>query len=73
MPATDAQKRASKNWRDKNRAHYNELSKIHAKQWYETNRQDILQRKKDWYQEHKEEVKKASLERYYKAKELNED
>jgi hypothetical protein len=49
MPSTEAQKRASKNWRDKNRTKYNESQLKHSIKYWENNKPSILAQKKDYW------------------------
>ena len=39
------------------------------KEWYNDNKNEILQQKKEYYQSNKEILKQKSLDRYYKKKE----
>jgi hypothetical protein len=71
MPATEAQKKANKKWRETNKEYYNELSNFHTKEWYHKNKETVLAKKKEWYEKNKEIVKQKALERYYLKKESN--
>jgi hypothetical protein len=58
MPLTEAQKRAKKNWIEKNREHHNLLQNMYAKNYYEKNK-DVCREK--------------ALTRYYFKKQLKEE
>jgi len=58
MPLTEAQKRAKKNWIEKNKEHHNSLQNMYAKNYYEKN---------------KEECRIKALARYYLKKQLKEE
>jgi hypothetical protein len=58
MPLTDAQKRAKKNWIEKNKEFHNALQNMYTKSYYEKN---------------KEACREKALARYYFKKQLKEE
>ena len=58
MPLTEAQKRAKKNWIEKNKEFHNALQNMYAKSYYEKNR-DVCREK--------------ALARYYSKKQFKEE
>jgi hypothetical protein len=72
MPATEAQKKATKKWRDANREKYNEYSNMAAKRWAVKNKEHICEQKKEYYELNKEIIKEKNKQRYYLKKQLKE-
>ena len=70
---TEAQKKATKKWRNSNKEQYNELSNLHAKVWYYKNKETVLAKKKEWYENNKEISKQKALQRYYNKKDVIEN
>lgn len=52
-PRTEAQKKAQLKWIEKNKDTYAEHQRFLAKQYYENNKEEILQKKKIYYQNKK--------------------
>lgn len=55
MPKSEAQKRAQKNWIEKNKSYHLALQNMYAKKYYEENREKVLEKQ---------------LARYYLKKQL---
>lgn len=49
MP-TEAQRRANKNYRERNREKYNETQLKYSIKYWENNKETILEKKKDFYE-----------------------
>lgn len=50
MPATPAQLRAMKKWRDSHKTHYLEKQRKYQKKYYDENNDKILAQKKEYYE-----------------------
>ena len=70
MPMSEAQKRATKNWRDKHREKYNAYMLPMATQYYNNNKEAVLEKKQQYYEDNKTAIKERTLSRYYLKKEI---
>lgn len=50
MPATEAQKKAMKKWRENNKTHYLEKQKGYQKTYYDKHKDEISKHKKEYYE-----------------------
>ena len=55
MPSTEAQKKASKKWRQTHKKEYNEMQLVNNIRFYHLNREKILEKKKLYYLKKKQE------------------
>ena len=63
MPATPAQLRAMKKWRENNKKHYLEKQRGYQKTYYDEHKDEISQHKKEFYEKvlkPRKEAKKAN-------------
>jgi len=58
MPKTEAQKRAQKNWIAKNKEYHLALQSMYSKKYYDTHREQVLDKQ---------------MARYYQKKQLKEE
>lgn len=70
MPMSEAQKRASKKWREKNREKYNAYMLPLANKYYNNHKEEILEKKLQYYEDNKNAIKERILSRYYLKKEI---
>lgn len=63
MPVSEAQKKASAKWREKNRDKYNEIQREHSLTHYYLNKELILEQKKAYYQANKEKIREYYLKK----------
>lgn len=56
----------------KNNIEYRERQKQLRKQWYENNKEEVLERKKQYYEDNKESIKEKRRQRYQNDVELRE-
>lgn len=68
MPTSEAQKKASAKWREKNRNKYNEIQREHSLAHYYNNKEIILEQKKAFYQANKEVIAEQRKAYYLKKK-----
>jgi hypothetical protein len=61
MPASEAQKRANKKWRENNKERYNAICCESAKTHYINNKEAISAYKKEWYKQKKEKQKEIEI------------
>ena len=69
MPMTEAQKRATKKWRDNHREKFNAYMLPLATKYYD-NKELVLEKKKQYYEDNKSVVREKTLARYYLKKEI---
>lgn len=70
MPMSEAQKRASKKWREKNREKYNAYMLPLANKYYNNHKEEVLEKKLQYYEDNKNAIKERTLSRYYLRKEI---
>jgi hypothetical protein len=70
MPMSEAQKRASKKWREKNREKYNAYMLPLANKYYNNHKGEVLEKKQQYYEDNKNAIKERTLSRYYLRKEI---
>jgi hypothetical protein len=70
MPMSEAQKRATKKWRDNHREKFNAYMLPLATKYYENNKELVLEKKKQYYEDNKSAVREKTLARYYLKKEI---
>jgi hypothetical protein len=70
MPISEAQKRATKKWRDKHREKYNTYMLPMATKYYNNHKEEVLEKKQQYYEDNKTAIKERTLNRYYLKKEI---
>jgi hypothetical protein len=73
MPVSEAQKKATKKWRDANREKYNEYTLIAVKKWADQHKEVIKEKKKEYYIANRETIKEKNKARYHLKKQLKAD
>ena len=73
MPVSEAQKKATKKWRDANREKYNEYTLIAVKKWADQHKEFIKEKKKEYYIANKDIIKEKNKARYHLKKQLKAD
>jgi hypothetical protein len=70
MPITESQKRATKKWRDNHREKFNAYMLPLATKYYNTHKEEVLEKKQQYYEDNKAAIKERTLSRYYLKKEI---
>jgi hypothetical protein len=70
MPITESQKRATKKWRDTHREKFNAYMLPLATKYYNTHKEEVLEKKQQYYEDNKAAIKERTLSRYYLKKEI---
>jgi hypothetical protein len=73
MPVSEAQKKATKKWRDANREKYNEYTNMAVKKWADQHKEVIKEKKKEYYIANRETIKEKNKARYHLKKQLKAD
>ncbi len=73
MPTTEAQRKASRKWKENNPEYSQELSRTSAYNYWVNNKERVLEYKRQYYLENREKIKEKQLAKYYEKKQLKEE
>jgi len=70
MPSTEAQRKASRKWKENNPEYSQELSRTSAYNYWVNNKERVLEYKRQYYLENREKIRERQLAKYYEKKQL---